>query len=95
MKHAPVEEELLRELAETGFCEITLTKFGPKPCFEVNGVELRETMIEARHPATGSEMLHTVVGTITAAHSPRRTRGDHRVALGVSNVPAWPSTSPG
>jgi len=54
VKHVPVRSELLEALADAEFLQITLTKFGTKPCFEVGGVELRETMIEARVPAAST-----------------------------------------
>ncbi|MDB5339132.1 MAG: glyoxalase/bleomycin resistance protein/dioxygenase [Planctomycetaceae bacterium] len=50
VKHVPMTSELLQALSTAGFQEIALTKFGSNPCFNVNGAELRETMIEARLP---------------------------------------------
>ncbi len=50
VKHVPVCSTLLQGLQDAGFQEIALTKFGPTPCFNVEGAELRETMIEARSP---------------------------------------------
>lgn len=53
---APVDRELLAELAAAGLVEIQLTKFGASPCFRLDGAELRETKILARKPgqATGA-----------------------------------------
>lgn len=53
VKHVPVRTDLLEALRETGFQQVALTKFGTKPCFELDGAELRETMIEARVGAEG------------------------------------------
>jgi hypothetical protein len=38
-----------------------LTKFGVSPCFRVNGVEMRETLLEAFHPAESHGRAVTVV----------------------------------
>jgi hypothetical protein len=53
VKHVPVRTSLLEAVQDAGFQHVVLTKFGPRPCFEVEGAELRETIIEARTPAAG------------------------------------------
>jgi catechol 2,3-dioxygenase-like lactoylglutathione lyase family enzyme len=53
VKHIPLRIEVLEALDEAGFRQIALTKFGSTPCFNVNGTELRETMIEAHRAADG------------------------------------------
>jgi hypothetical protein len=60
--HVPALEELLRELSQAGFEGAHLTKYGSRPCFTYAGVELRETMLAANKPASGSEpATHEVV----------------------------------
>lgn len=54
VKHAPVRSELLQAVSDAGFQQIALTKFGANPCFNINGIELRETMIEARSGAASA-----------------------------------------
>ena len=49
--HAPALGELHTDLAVAGFKDVQLTKFGWRPCFTHEGVELRETMIQAQKPA--------------------------------------------
>ena len=43
---------MLKALQAAGFQQIALTKFGSTPCFDMGQGELRETMIEARTPAS-------------------------------------------
>ncbi len=62
VKHVPVRSDLLEALRDAGFRQIALTKFGTKPCFDLDGAELRETMIEARVGAeTGCDGRFDVV----------------------------------
>ncbi len=48
VKHVPVRAELLEALRDAEFEQIVISKFASKPCFDLGGVELRETIIEAR-----------------------------------------------
>jgi arsenite methyltransferase len=51
----PVDRELLSWIEDAGFAQIRLVKFGGSPCFTADGVEMRETIIEAlRSAETGS-----------------------------------------
>jgi catechol 2,3-dioxygenase-like lactoylglutathione lyase family enzyme len=61
VRRIPVREELLRAVRSAGFCDAVLAKFGSTPCFQIAGVELRETIIEAWRPATESDVWITVV----------------------------------
>ncbi len=48
--HVPALGELITDLAAAGFSDVQLTKYGSRPCFTHDGVELRETMIRAQKP---------------------------------------------
>jgi len=50
VKAIPELESLVADLERTGFSAVRLTKYGSRACFTVEGVELRETMIEAIKP---------------------------------------------
>jgi hypothetical protein len=51
VKAVPTDADLLASLERAGFVGVRLTKFGPNPCFRLNGAEMRETMAEAFAPA--------------------------------------------
>ena len=51
VKQVPHLDELHSALHSAGFVQQRLTKYGAAPCFEIEGVELRETMLEAYKPA--------------------------------------------
>ena len=51
VKAVPTDTDLLASLERAGFVGVQLTKFGPSPCFRLNGAEMRETMAEAFAPA--------------------------------------------
>jgi catechol 2,3-dioxygenase-like lactoylglutathione lyase family enzyme len=61
VKRAPVDAELLSALESAGFHAIELTKFGSGPCFQVEGIEMRETMLRAFQPVGDATGLRTVV----------------------------------
>ena len=62
VEQAPVDRDLVDELAAAGFVGIHYAKFGAAPCFHFEGVELRETKLLAYQPAKLSgTSLHTVV----------------------------------
>ena len=46
--YAPALAELLAELEQAEFEHVQITKYGSRPCFTHDGVELRETMLEAQ-----------------------------------------------
>lgn len=50
VKTVPVDRDILAGLVQAGFRGIVLTKFKGQPCFQFDGVEMRETMIAARKP---------------------------------------------
>jgi catechol 2,3-dioxygenase-like lactoylglutathione lyase family enzyme len=50
VKEVPVDREVLSWVEDGGFEQIRLVKFGSTPAFEVDGVTMRETIIEARKP---------------------------------------------
>ena len=50
VKEVPVDRELLGWVEDGGFRQIRLVKFGGSPCFAMAGVEMRETIVEARGP---------------------------------------------
>lgn len=50
VKEVPVDRELLGWVEDGGFRQIRLVKFGGSPCFSMAGVEMRETIVEARGP---------------------------------------------
>jgi hypothetical protein len=47
VEEVPVDTELLGWVAEAGFGDVQLLKFGSTPSFTVRGVELRETIVQA------------------------------------------------
>jgi len=50
VKAVPTDADLLASLERAGFVGVRLTKFGPNPCFRLNGADMRETMAEAYAP---------------------------------------------
>jgi catechol 2,3-dioxygenase-like lactoylglutathione lyase family enzyme len=50
--YVPDREELIADLAGTGFAGARLTKLPERPCFVHEGMELRETMIEVAKSAS-------------------------------------------
>jgi catechol 2,3-dioxygenase-like lactoylglutathione lyase family enzyme len=59
VEDVPIDADMLGWLADAGFCDVRLLKFGGKASFTVQGVELRETIIEAHRPhaAQSDEVL--------------------------------------
>jgi catechol 2,3-dioxygenase-like lactoylglutathione lyase family enzyme len=53
VRHVPLEAEPLKLLAAAGLREIRLLKFGAKPCFTQDGVEMREMQVEGWKPVAG------------------------------------------
>ncbi len=51
VRHVPVRQALLNALEAAGFTGLYLLKFGSNPCFVVEGIEMRETMITGCKPA--------------------------------------------
>jgi catechol 2,3-dioxygenase-like lactoylglutathione lyase family enzyme len=51
VQEVPVDRELLSWVEDGGFEQIRLVKFGGTPWMEINGVALREMIVEARKPA--------------------------------------------
>lgn len=47
----PVDRDLLDEVQQAGFIDLQLTKLGASPCFQADGVEMRETKLTARKAA--------------------------------------------
>jgi catechol 2,3-dioxygenase-like lactoylglutathione lyase family enzyme len=45
--HVPTKDELVADLQAAGFRDVQVTKYGERPCFTHNSVEMRETMIVA------------------------------------------------
>jgi catechol 2,3-dioxygenase-like lactoylglutathione lyase family enzyme len=61
VEEVPVDAELFAWLAEAGYCDVRLLKFGGKASFTVQGIELRETIVEAHKPlATGGDEVLVV-----------------------------------
>lgn len=50
VRAAPVDLELLQAIERAGFSGVRLTRFGASACFVAQGVQLRETTIEALRP---------------------------------------------
>ncbi len=50
VEHVPIDRQLLASLEEAGFGDIRLVKFGGTPSFTVQGVQLRETIVQAVKP---------------------------------------------
>jgi catechol 2,3-dioxygenase-like lactoylglutathione lyase family enzyme len=48
VESVPVDTEMLAWLEEGGFCDVRLIKFGSAPSFSVDGVQLRETILQAQ-----------------------------------------------
>lgn len=44
----PVDRDLLDEVQQAGFVDLQLTKLAASPCFQAEGVEMRETKLTAR-----------------------------------------------
>jgi hypothetical protein len=57
----PVRTQVLEALESAGFVGIQLQTFRSTPCFQQDGVELRETRIVCRRPAVESEERCDVV----------------------------------
>jgi len=51
VQEVPVDRELLSWIEDGGFEQIRLVKFGSRPYFEIDGVAMREMIVEARKPA--------------------------------------------
>ena len=52
VQHVPLDKEPPRLLASAGFQEVRLIKFDDKPCFQRDGVAMREMQLEGRKPIT-------------------------------------------
>jgi catechol 2,3-dioxygenase-like lactoylglutathione lyase family enzyme len=50
VQEVPVDQELLASVEDGGFAQIRLVKFGRRPYLEVDGVAMREMIVEARKP---------------------------------------------
>jgi hypothetical protein len=61
VKEVPVDRELLSWVEDGGFEQIRLVKFAGTPCFEREGVAMRETIIEARKPTEENAADEVVV----------------------------------
>ncbi len=53
VQYVPLEAEPIKLLATAGLKEIRLLKFGARPCFTQDGVEMRELQVEGWKPAAG------------------------------------------
>jgi catechol 2,3-dioxygenase-like lactoylglutathione lyase family enzyme len=51
VREVPVDRELLSWIEDGGFEQIRLVKFGSRPYFEIDGIAMREMIVEARKPA--------------------------------------------
>jgi catechol 2,3-dioxygenase-like lactoylglutathione lyase family enzyme len=54
VRHVPVRSDVLDALQDTGFVDTQLTTFRSGPCFQHEGVDLRETRIRCHRPAVKS-----------------------------------------
>jgi catechol 2,3-dioxygenase-like lactoylglutathione lyase family enzyme len=61
VRRVPPEGEPLRALEEAGFTALHLAKFGASPCFQHDGVEMREMLLTATRPGTGTERTRVVL----------------------------------
>jgi hypothetical protein len=50
VQRVPLEAEPLRLLEEAGFSRLHLAKFGASPCFQQDGVQMREMLLTAAQP---------------------------------------------
>ena len=61
VQRIPLESEPLRVIEQAGFVDLQLVKFAAGPCFEHDGVQMREMLLTARKPATsGAGRTHLV-----------------------------------
>jgi catechol 2,3-dioxygenase-like lactoylglutathione lyase family enzyme len=51
VQHVPLDKEPPRLLESAGFQEVRLIKFDDKPCFQRDGVAMREMQLEGRKPS--------------------------------------------
>lgn len=56
----PALNDVMTALTEAGFIYAQLLKYGSTPCFKQNGIELRETRLEAFTPCARSPLAQTV-----------------------------------
>ncbi len=61
VEEVPVDTALLGWVAEAGFGDVRLLKFGSTPSFAVQGVELRETIVHATKPPSQEDAEVVVV----------------------------------
>ncbi len=61
VEEVPVDTELLGWVTEAGFGDVRLLKFGSAPSFTVQGVELRETIVQAIKPPSEADAEVVVV----------------------------------
>jgi hypothetical protein len=61
VRRVPPEGEPLRLLEEAGFAALHLTKFGAAPCFQHDGVEMREMLLTAANTAGPAERSAVVL----------------------------------
>ena len=53
VSHLPYDRELMVEVEAAGFVGVQLVKFGDRPCFHFQGIEMRETELLAWKPGVG------------------------------------------
>jgi catechol 2,3-dioxygenase-like lactoylglutathione lyase family enzyme len=51
VERVPLESEPVRALETAGFVGVALSKFGSAPCFQLDGVQMREMMLQATKPS--------------------------------------------
>jgi catechol 2,3-dioxygenase-like lactoylglutathione lyase family enzyme len=49
--HVPVDAEVVASVEAAGFVDVRMVKFNARPCFERQGVPMRELQLEGRRPA--------------------------------------------
>jgi catechol 2,3-dioxygenase-like lactoylglutathione lyase family enzyme len=54
VQRIPLESEPMRAVEEAGFVELHLAKFAAGPCFQHDGVQMREMLLSASKPAPAS-----------------------------------------
>jgi len=101
VKSVPVDRDMLTALEQAGFREIVLTKFNGQPCFQFDGVEMRETMIVARKPlaverATAESRVVVYRGPFSSItdETGRTYRRGERVAVSASTHDALTNAAP-
>jgi catechol 2,3-dioxygenase-like lactoylglutathione lyase family enzyme len=84
VEHVPVDTEMLAWLEEAGFCDVRLVKFGSAPSLSIDGVQLRETIVQAQKSPNPGD-----AGVQVAYKGPFRSLTDDRGRVFRRGQRAW------